>query len=68
MAGRHSTALGQTPVPGSVGTCYWSGRGGTSFFVDLSRDLFAVMLIEAPNQRACCGQQLRNPVYTMLLK
>ena len=61
------TALGQTPVPGSVGTYYWSGMGGTSFFVDPSRDLLALMLIEAPNQRAYYRQLFRNLVYTTLL-
>jgi CubicO group peptidase (beta-lactamase class C family) len=61
------TALGQTPVPGSVGTFYWSGMAGTSFFVDPAQDLFAIMLIQAPNQRAYYRQLFRNLVYSALL-
>jgi CubicO group peptidase (beta-lactamase class C family) len=61
------TALGQTPVPGSVGTYYWSGMAGTSFFVDPARELFALMLIQAPNQRAYYRQLFRNLVYASLL-
>ena len=59
-------ALGQTPVPGSVGTFYWSGMAGTSFFVDPAEDLFAVMMIQAPNQRAYYRQLFRNLVYSAL--
>jgi CubicO group peptidase (beta-lactamase class C family) len=61
------TALGQTPVPGSVGTFYWSGMAGTSFFVDPAQDLFAIMLIQAPNQRAYYRQLFRNLVYATLM-
>ena len=59
--------LGQTPAPRSVDTHCWSGMGGTSFFVDPSRDLFALMLIEAPNQRAHYRQLFRNVVDVTLL-
>lgn len=58
---------GQTPVSGSVGTYYWSGMAGTSFFVDPAQDLFAVMLIQAPNQRAYYRQLFRNLVYASLI-
>lgn len=60
-------ATGLTPVPGSVGTFYWSGMAGTSFFVDPAQDLLAVMLIQAPNQRAWYRQLFRNLVYASLL-
>ena len=61
------TATGLTPVPGSVGTFYWSGMAGTSFFVDPSQDMFAIMLIQAPNQRAYYRQLFRNLVYATLV-
>jgi CubicO group peptidase (beta-lactamase class C family) len=61
------TSLGLTPVPGSVGTFYWSGMAGTSFFVDPAQDLFAIMLIQAPNQRAYYRQLFRNLVYATLM-
>lgn len=55
-------ARGLNPVPGSVGTYYWSGMSGTSFFVDPALQLFAVMLVQAPNQRAWYRQLFRNLV------
>ena len=61
------TAAGLTPVPGSVGTFYWSGMAGTSFFVDPAQDLLAVMMVQAPNQRAWYRQLFRNLVYACLV-
>ena len=60
-------ALGVTAVPGSVGTYYWSGMGGTSFFVDPAEDMFALMMVQAPNQRAYYRQLFRNLVYASLV-
>lgn len=60
-------AAGVTPVPGSAGTYYWSGMAGTSFFVDPAQDLFAIMLIQAPNQRAHYRQLFRDLVYASVL-
>lgn len=45
------TAPGLSPVPGSVGLYYWGGIAGTSFFVDPAEDLWALLMIQAPNQR-----------------
>jgi CubicO group peptidase (beta-lactamase class C family) len=59
-------ALGESPVPGSVGTYHWSGIGGTSFFVDPAQDLFALLLTQAPNQRHHYRQLLRHLVYAAL--
>jgi CubicO group peptidase (beta-lactamase class C family) len=61
------TAPGVVPVPGSVGTYYWSGMGGTSFFVDPAADMFAVMLVQGINQRAYYRQQFRSLVYASLV-
>jgi len=61
------TRAGVAPVPGSVGTYYWSGMGGTSFFVDPAQDLFAIMMVQGINQRSYYRQQFRSQVYTTLL-
>jgi len=61
------TQPGVTPVPGSVGTYYWSGMGGTSFFVDPAEDMFAVMMMQGINQRSYYRQQFRNLVYSTLV-
>lgn len=57
------TATGQAPQPGSVGMYYWGGIAGTTFFVDPARDLTAVMMIQAPNQRDYFRPLFRNLVY-----
>ena len=61
------TARGLTPVAGSIGTHYWSGMAGTSFFVDPAQNMFAILLIQAPNQRAYYRQLFRNLVYAALV-
>jgi CubicO group peptidase (beta-lactamase class C family) len=61
------TAAGLAPVPGSVGTYYWSGIAGTSFFVDPALDLYAMLLIQAPNQRDHYRTLFRQMVYAAVL-
>jgi len=60
-------AAGIAPVPGSVGTFFWSGVAGTSFWVDPAQDLFALLLTQAPNQRAHYRQLFRTMVYGALV-
>lgn len=57
---------GVTQVAGSPGMYYWSGMGGCSFFVDPSLKLFAILMVQAPNQRAWYRQLFRNLVYAAL--
>ena len=59
-------AAGLAPVPGSVGSYYWGGIGGTTFFVDPKEDLFALMMIQAPNQRDYYRPLFRTLVYAAL--
>lgn len=59
---------GLAPVPGSAGTFFWSGVAGTSFWVDPAQDLFALLLTQAPNQRAHYRQLFRSMVYGALLR
>ena len=44
-------AAGLAPFPGSVGTYFWGGAAGTSFWVDPAERMIAVLMIQAPGQR-----------------
>jgi CubicO group peptidase (beta-lactamase class C family) len=59
--------LGGAPVPGSVGTYFWGGLAGTSFFVDPALDLFACLMLQAPNQREYYRMLFRDMVYAAVL-
>ncbi|MBU0588880.1 MAG: beta-lactamase family protein [Gammaproteobacteria bacterium] len=61
------TALGMAAVPGSVGLYYWGGIAGTTFFVDPVEDMFAIMMIQAPNQRDYYRPLFRSLVYAALM-
>jgi len=54
-------------VPGSAGLYYWGGIAGTTFFVDPKEDLFAMLMIQAPNQRDYYRPLFRSLVYACLL-
>jgi CubicO group peptidase (beta-lactamase class C family) len=60
------THAGLAPQPGSVGQYFWSGIGGTSFFVDPAEDVFAMLLTQAPNQRIFFRNLFRHLVYAAL--
>ncbi len=59
--------LGGPSVPGSVGSYFWGGMAGTHFFVDPAQDLFAILMLQAPNQREYYRTLFRNLVYAALL-
>ena len=59
--------LGVAPVPGSVGTYFWGGMAGTTFFVDPAQDLFACLMLQAPNQREYYRMLFRDLVYATLV-
>ena len=42
------TAAGHNPLPGSVGTVYWTGSWGTTFFIDPQEKLVAIEMIQVP--------------------
>ena len=42
------TEAGQNPLPGSVGSFYWSGAYGTTFYIDPSQKLIIIMMIQVP--------------------
>ncbi|WP_096668225.1 serine hydrolase domain-containing protein [Polaromonas sp. AET17H-212] len=61
------TATGIASVHGSRGLYYWGGIAGTTFFVDPAEDLYAVLMIQAPNQRDHYRPLFRSLVYAALL-
>ena len=42
------TQTGRNPLPGSVGSFYWTGAYGTTFFVDPKQKLIIIMMIQVP--------------------
>jgi len=56
-------SLGATAEPGSAGSYYWGGLAGTAFFVDPALDMFACLMIQAPNQRDHYRALFRHLVY-----
>src|SRR5262249_52516910 len=42
------TAAGRNPLPGSVGTYYWTGAFGTTFWIDPKEKLIGIMMIQVP--------------------
>jgi CubicO group peptidase (beta-lactamase class C family) len=51
---------------GSKGLYYWGGIAGTTFFVDPVKDLYAILMLQAPNQRDYYRPLFRNLVYAAL--
>ncbi len=62
------TAEGEAPFPGSPGDAFWSGVGGTYFWVDRARNLFALLLLQSADagQRAHYRSLARTMVYAAL--
>src|SRR5262249_19913219 len=42
------TAAGRNPLPGSVGTFYWTGAYGTTFWIDPSEKLIGILMVQVP--------------------
>jgi CubicO group peptidase (beta-lactamase class C family) len=45
------TAAGRNPLPGSVGTYYWTGAFGTTFWIDPREKLIGIMMMQVPLAR-----------------
>jgi CubicO group peptidase (beta-lactamase class C family) len=60
------TSPGVAPFPGSVGNYYWGGAAGTTFWVDPTERLFAVLMIQAPIQREHYRVLFRDLVYAAI--
>lgn len=58
------TAPGRNPLPGSVGTYYWTGAWGTTFWVDPQEKLIAIQMIQVPlSEGGGYRRAFRNLVY-----
>jgi CubicO group peptidase (beta-lactamase class C family) len=60
------TQPGIAPFSGSVGQFFWSGMGGTFFWIDPKEDLFAIFMSQAPGQRIYTRTLVRNLVYAAM--
>ena len=60
------TQSGAAIMPGSVGDFTWSGLAGTYFWIDPMEDLFAIYMMQAPEQRNHYRQLFRNLVYSAI--
>jgi CubicO group peptidase (beta-lactamase class C family) len=57
------TQQGIASFPGSVGQFFWSGMGGTLFWIDPKEELFAIFMSQGPGQRVYTRTLVRNLVY-----
>jgi CubicO group peptidase (beta-lactamase class C family) len=57
---------GIASFPGSVGQFFWSGMGGTFFWIDPKEELFAVFMSQAPGQRDYTRTLVRKLVYAAI--
>jgi CubicO group peptidase (beta-lactamase class C family) len=60
------TQGGIAPFMGSLGQFFWSGMGGTFFWIDPVEDLFAVFMSQGPGQRQYTRTLVRNLVYAAI--
>ena len=60
------TQGGIAPFSGSVGQFFWSGMGGTFFWIDPKEDLFVIFMSQAPGQRVYTRTLVRNLVYAAI--
>jgi CubicO group peptidase (beta-lactamase class C family) len=60
------TQAGLAASLGSVGQFFWSGIGGTFFWIDPREELFALFMSQGPGQRVYTRTLVRNLVYAAL--
>jgi CubicO group peptidase (beta-lactamase class C family) len=58
---------GMAPFPGSVGSYFWGGAAGTTFWIDPAERLFAALMIQAPGQREHYRILFRDLVYAAVI-
>lgn len=61
-------ADGIAPFPGSEGDAYWMGLGGTSFWLDPARELYGLIMVQAPERRTHYAQVMRQLVYGAVME
>lgn len=60
------TALGEHTEPGSVGSYGWSGKAGTTFFIDPQEQLLAMILTQTPYFLDEVRELFRQMVYAAI--
>ena len=60
------TDTGIAPSPGSKGEYFWGGLAGTAFWISPQDGLFAIMMVQAPEQRDYFRLLFRTLVYAAL--
>jgi CubicO group peptidase (beta-lactamase class C family) len=60
-------AEGLAPTAGAVGDYFWGGVAGTAFVVSPAQDMFAVMMVQAPEYREHFRNLFRNLLGAALL-
>jgi CubicO group peptidase (beta-lactamase class C family) len=53
---------GKSPTAGSVGEFFWGGMMGTAFWVSPSDSLFAILMVQTPENREYFRLLFRNLV------
>ena len=66
LGGAVRLADGMATTPGSAGEFNWGGYGGTYFWIDPKEKLVAVLMMQAPSQRAYYRNLFRDMVYGAL--
>jgi CubicO group peptidase (beta-lactamase class C family) len=56
------TDPGRAPTPGAVGEFFWGGMMGTAFWVSPRDSLFAIIMVQTPENRAYFRELFRNLV------
>jgi CubicO group peptidase (beta-lactamase class C family) len=58
------TVAGHNPLPGSVGSFYWTGAWGTTFYIDPQEKVIAIQMIQVPlSEGGAYRRAFRNLVY-----
>lgn len=60
------TQTGIAPSPGSLDEYFWGGLAGTAFWISPRDNLFAIMMVQAPEQRDHFRLLFRTLVYAAL--
>ena len=61
------TAPGLAPSPGAVGDFFWGGVAGTAFVISPQLDMFAVLMVQAPDYREHFRNLFRNMLAAAIL-
>ena len=56
------TDAGKAPTAGRVGEYFWGGMMGTAFWVSPRDSLFAILMVQTPENRAYFRELFRNLV------